>query len=161
MMDSIGLRKAALGDQNHVLAILDEAAGWLNTIGVEQWPFPFPRVVVQRDFEQNTVWLASIDGEIIATASILLTDPLFWGDLGRDAWHLHRFAVRRHVAGVGRTVLSLIEHEAVRSGVESILPVPRIPSIAVNWTLTSGLPPASIRRCLSRSYTGPSAASSS
>jgi hypothetical protein len=110
------LRKARGADLEDVLEILDEASSWLAGRGIQQWPSPFPRATIEHDFEHNTVWLASVDRHPVATLSILTTDPLFWGDVNGNAWYLHRFAIRRSVAGIGSAVLELIEHEAARSG---------------------------------------------
>lgn len=118
--DQLRLRAAVRADLNDVIAILSEAARWLADRGIQQWPSPFPRAVVESDFEENCVWVATIDATIIATASILQHDPLFWGDLGGDAWYLHRLAIRREFAGSGRTILSLIEQEAVKGGAECV-----------------------------------------
>lgn len=120
LIDELGLRVAAESDLDEVLAILSESASWLARIGVEQWPSPFPRSAVENDFKHHTVWLATIGSATIATASILAHDPMFWGDLGGKAWYLHRFAVRRDFAGVGRTILELIEREAVVRDVEYV-----------------------------------------
>jgi GNAT superfamily N-acetyltransferase len=115
-MDGFSVRQAIAGDLYVVLAILDEAAEWLITRGIHQWPSPFPQVVVERDFEFNTVWLASLDGHPVATASILESDPLLWG-AADNAWYLHRLAIRRHAAGTGRQLLHWIERQAVQSGI--------------------------------------------
>ena len=80
----------------------DEAAAWLASLGVEQWPSPFPRAVVERDFECHTIWLATVAGEAIATASVLMNDPMFRGGTGGNAWYLYRFAVRRKAGGTDR-----------------------------------------------------------
>ena len=117
-MDQLRLRKAVDRDRECVLAILDEAASWLGTIGVAQWPSPFSRTTVERDFEQNEVWLAATGERVVGTISVLKKDRMFWGDLDGDAWYLHRLAIRRNVAGCGRSVLALIEGEARHRGVE-------------------------------------------
>jgi hypothetical protein len=115
-MDQLTLRRATEADVEEVLAILDEAACWLASIGVQQCPSPFPRPVVERDLEHNAVWLASHGAHPVATASVLTRDQTFWGDVGGSAWYLHRLAIRRDVAGSGRSVLELIECEEARSG---------------------------------------------
>ncbi len=119
-VDDLMLRRAADSDREDVLEILDEAAQWLASIGVRQWPSPFPRVTVDRDLEHNAVWIAVLGGRTVATASVLTTDPLFWGDVGGDAWYLHRLAIRRSVAGLGAAVLELVEREAATTGVECV-----------------------------------------
>jgi GNAT superfamily N-acetyltransferase len=111
------VRRARTVDIEAVLAILDEAAHWLASRGIQQWLSPFPRVVVERDFESHTVWLASHDGYPIATASTLRRDPMFWGDLTDNAWYLHRLAIRRNWAGAGSQILERIEGQARMSGV--------------------------------------------
>ena len=119
-MGDLRLRRAVKSDRGDVLQILDEAARWLSSIEIQQWPLPFPRVTVDGDFEQNTVWLAELDGKTVATASILTKDPMFWGDVRGNAWYLHRLAIRRSVAGTGARVLALLESEATQRGVEWI-----------------------------------------
>ncbi len=89
-------------------------------IGVQQWPSPFPRIVVERDLQHDTVWLVALDQRPIATASVLANDPMFWGDLCGTAWYLHRLAIRRSAAGIGRAVLELIEDQAVNSGMKCV-----------------------------------------
>ena len=78
-MDELRVRKATRDDVPDVLAILDEAAQWLASIGVEQWPSPFPRIVLERDLQHGTIWLVTLDQRPIATASVLTNDPMFWG----------------------------------------------------------------------------------
>ena len=116
----VSLRTADVTDREVILDILDEAASWLEARGVKQWPSPFPRSTVDHDLRHNTVLLAALDGDTIATASILTEDPMFWGDLRGSAWYLHRFAVQRRGAGVGHAVLSEIEAAGVESGVDYV-----------------------------------------
>jgi hypothetical protein len=119
-MNRLTLRKANQESREVVLAILDEAAWWLQIRGIQQWPSPFPRSVVDYDLEYNSVWLALLGESTVGTASILKTDPMFWGDVGGDSWYLHRFAIRRQVAGAGREILGLIEGEACLAGATSV-----------------------------------------
>jgi hypothetical protein len=107
-------------DVDAVLALLNEASAWLIGRGIQQWPSPFPRTVVERDLKTHAVWLATIDGRPIATASTLTSDPMFWGDQPDSAWYLHRLARCRDVSGGGRQLLRWVELQATRSGVKYV-----------------------------------------
>jgi predicted N-acetyltransferase YhbS len=115
---ALTIRRAIDNDVDAVIAILSEAATWLLARGIRQWPSPFPRQLVEHDIKNNKVWLATHQGQDIATASLIRSDPMFWGDHSVNAWYLHRFAVRRSTAGVGHNFLRWIEGQAISSGVQ-------------------------------------------
>ena len=52
---------AEVGD---VLAVLDEAAAWLRTSGVEQWPDRFEPAWVEPAIDRGETWLARLDGAV-------------------------------------------------------------------------------------------------
>jgi GNAT superfamily N-acetyltransferase len=74
---------------------------WVAELGFPQWPFPFPRAEVAAAIERNEVYVAEVDGEPVATATILADDPVYWGERPPDALYVHRLAVRRDHAGRG------------------------------------------------------------
>jgi len=86
-----------------VLAILDEAAGWLASRGVEQWPARFRPEWVVEQVAAGYTWLAWVDGAAVGTVTLDWDDPL-WTD-GIGAGYVHRLAVRRGAAGLGRALL--------------------------------------------------------
>lgn len=112
-MPELQVRRAT-GDEVEVVAgVLDGAAQWLRDRGIEQWPVPFPRRVIERDLGRGAVWIAERGDRVVGTVTILDEDPLFWGDQPADAWYVHRLAVRRDAAGDGAAILAWVERRAV------------------------------------------------
>src|SRR5262245_41097235 len=87
------LRRATPADLSGVLALLADAAGWLNALGVRQWPaggFPAERieplisggVLYVLDAEDETAGVMALDDH---------ADPEFWmpGDRPRSALYVH------------------------------------------------------------------------
>lgn len=97
------LRTAQESDLAAVLAVLDEAAARLAVQGVVQWPASFTRALLEPAFAAGQVWLAEQQGAPVATFTLAWSDVL-WPDDGA-AGYLHRFAVRRSVAGLGCALL--------------------------------------------------------
>lgn len=97
------VRRAAPDEGATVLAVLDDAAGWLAGRGVVQWPGSFRPEWIEPGLSAGDVWLVERAGSVVATLTLRWTDPL-WPDDGR-AGYLHRFAVRRAAAGLGRSLL--------------------------------------------------------
>lgn len=100
------VRRARHGDAPAVLAVLDDAAGWLAGRGVVQWPQTFRPEWIEPALRAGEVWLAQVDGDAVATLTLQWVDPL-WPDDGR-AGYLHRFAVRRTAAGLGSQLLEWV-----------------------------------------------------
>jgi GNAT superfamily N-acetyltransferase len=88
-----------------VLGILDEAAAWLWSRGIRQWPEHFePQWVLPR-LEAGETWLAWSGHEAVGTFA-LQWDDVAWSDHhDDDAGYVHRLAVRRSAAGLGRRLL--------------------------------------------------------
>ena len=78
--DALAVVRALPSDQEVVVAILDEAATWLNARGISQWPSPFPSDIVAKDIACGRAWLATLGGEPVGTVTLLDSDRLFWGD---------------------------------------------------------------------------------
>ena len=106
------VRRASTSDQDTILAILDEAARWLQSRGVSQWPAPFPSEVVVNDVACGRAWLATIGADPVGAVTLQDSDPRFWGDAAGSAVYVHRLAVRRSCAGLGRHILTWIESYA-------------------------------------------------
>jgi GNAT superfamily N-acetyltransferase len=98
-----------------VLAILAEATAWLKTKSILQWPDRFPRSVVDANVESGSLFVATEDSFIVATVTLLWSDPSFWGDRD-DAGFVHRLVVRRTHPGLGRTVLDWAADQARSRG---------------------------------------------
>lgn len=57
----VTLRRATGECMNDVLAVLDEAAGWLNTRGISQWPSRFEAAWVEEAISRGETWLVCVD----------------------------------------------------------------------------------------------------
>lgn len=88
----IAFRRADPGQVADVLAVLDEAAGWLHARGVGQWPEPFEAAWVQDAISRGETWLAVAGDEITATITLDWSDPI-WDDTPCAAGYLHRAAL--------------------------------------------------------------------
>ncbi len=96
-------RRAEPGQEDEVLAVLDESAAWLVAQGVRQWPGRFERAWIEPAILRGETWLVEVEGEVAATVTLDWADAL-WEDDGQ-AGYVHRMAVRRHAAGLGAEVL--------------------------------------------------------
>ena len=99
------LRQASAEDLAAVLGILDEAAAWLWSRGIRQWPEYFePQWVLPR-LEAGETWLAWSAGEAVGTFTLQWDDAAWSDHHDDDAGYVHRLAVRRSAAGLGRALL--------------------------------------------------------
>jgi hypothetical protein len=103
--------------------ILEEAAVWGGSDGRTTWPmgwFVDPagagRARLHKDIESGSLYIAWLDGKSASTFALLDTDPLLWPAAGDEALYLHRFAVRRTAAGVGRRAIEWMVGEVRRRG---------------------------------------------
>jgi GNAT superfamily N-acetyltransferase len=114
-----------------VLDVLTDAAAWLRSRGVAQWPARFPTDWVTPTIEAGETWLAEIGGEIVGSLVVQWDDPLFWAGYARDAGYLHRLAVRRHGGGLGARLLLWAEDHAAAAGKKYL----RLDCVASNESL--------------------------
>ena len=97
----MNVRAAVPDDADLVGGLLDDATAWVQGLGFPQWPLPFPRNEVAAAIERNEVFVAEVDGEPVATVTILDDDRAFWGERPPDALYVHKLAVRRDRSGRG------------------------------------------------------------
>ncbi len=87
------------------LDILEEAAQWLTSRGIDQWSPGSFRVgrcqSIVNHLNQGEVYLALLEGEAIGTLTLQWSDKLIWGDMPEDAGYVHSLAIRRARAGMG------------------------------------------------------------
>jgi predicted N-acetyltransferase YhbS len=117
----VNVRRAQQEDALTVAGLLDEATVWVNDLGFSQWPLPFPRDQLVAAIDRGEVYVVeSEDGEAVATVSMLLDDPLYWGDQPPDAIYVHKLAVRRDRAGrgIGAAIVEWANAEAAEAGRE-------------------------------------------
>ena len=110
---------AAPGQAGEVLAVLDEAAAWLQGRGVEQWPSRFEQSWVEGADRRGETWLALAGGTVRGTVTLDYGDPV-WDDLPAAALYVHRMAVRRSAAGLGTVILRWAAGVAREQGREAL-----------------------------------------
>jgi GNAT superfamily N-acetyltransferase len=113
----IDVRPAAPEDVDAVVDVLAEVSAWLRTMGIRQWPDRFAVDFFDGYVRRGELYVATIgDGTgIVGTVTLQWSDPPFWGER-QDAGFVHRLAVRRSYAGLGRTLLDWAEQKAVERG---------------------------------------------
>ena len=102
-----------------VLEILNEAAGWLRSKGIDQWQSRyFTRSLLLEGIGRGEVYLARQDNRVIGTITLQWSDAMFWGDDVMDAGYFHRLAVKRECAGngLGRVLVEWAENRAKAAG---------------------------------------------
>jgi ribosomal protein S18 acetylase RimI-like enzyme len=95
------MRLTEPADAGAVLDLLSEAATWTAANGRANWPARFPTAIVERGIERGELFVAELDGELVATLALQWSDRRFWGEQPPDAGYVHRLAVRRAHAGRG------------------------------------------------------------
>ncbi|MFW5415351.1 GNAT family N-acetyltransferase [Nocardiopsis sp. CNT-189] len=106
------VRNADCADVPRVAEMMAEASSWLTSQGSDQWQYPPPVNVIERDVEARTLYVVLREGEVIAAATIdRNADPDFWeaGDRPEDALYVHKMAIDRAWAGrkLGASLLDL------------------------------------------------------
>ncbi|MFL6020082.1 MAG: GNAT family N-acetyltransferase [Gaiellaceae bacterium] len=112
------VRRCQAGDVARVADLLDEATAWVGERGYEQWPLPFPHDELAAAIERGEVYLAEIDGDAVATVTLLWDDPTYWGDRPADAAYVHKLAVSRACAGqrIGSAIVDWADATAAAAG---------------------------------------------
>jgi GNAT superfamily N-acetyltransferase len=98
-----------------VADILAEASTWLQAKGIAQWPARFPAEFLLGCTRRGELYVATDAGAVVGTVTLQWSDPPFWGDRD-DAGFVHRLAVRRSQAGLGRAVLAWVEGQVAQRG---------------------------------------------
>jgi len=102
---ALDISPATLDDADTVRSLLGEVSEWLIARGLRQWPAEFPDEWFVPALEAGHTWLAHRDREPVATITLQWDDEVVWGVRPPDAGYVHRLAVRRAAAGVGRELL--------------------------------------------------------
>ena len=102
-MGTIAVRQASASDAAIVQEMLEEAAGWVDALGVIMWDeSELGPGRVESEVAAGQFFIADMDGETAGAVRFQLEDPLFWPDLTRDdSAYLHRLVVRRRFKGKG------------------------------------------------------------
>lgn len=113
------VRRATPEDVGTVVDILAEAAKWLASRGICQWPeHGFPASDVAERIKREEMHLVYLAGEPVATIAIDWADSYFWAFTDDDAVYVHRLAVRRQWAGqqIGERLLDWAADQAIAAG---------------------------------------------
>jgi ribosomal protein S18 acetylase RimI-like enzyme len=116
----VNVRRCQAEDVAAVGALLDEATVWVGERGYEQWPLPYPREEIAAAIERGEVYLAELNGEAVATVTLLWDDPTYWPDRPPDAAYVHKLAVSRACAGqrIGSAIVDWADRTASAAGRE-------------------------------------------
>jgi predicted N-acetyltransferase YhbS len=114
----VNVRRARPEDASTVAELLDEATRWVNDLGYEQWPLPFPRDELAAAIDRAEVFVVEEEGDAVATVTLLSDDPMYWGERPADALYVHKLAVRRDRSGrgIGAAIVAWANAEAVEAG---------------------------------------------
>jgi hypothetical protein len=134
---------AAPGQVGDVLAVLDEAAAWLEGRGVGQWPPRFEASWVEGAVQRGETWLAMAGGTVSGTVTLDRRDPVWDAVPGAAALYVHRMAVRRPAAGLGAVILGWAAGVACQQGREAL----RLDCVASNGRLRAYYEAAGFVHC--------------
>lgn len=119
--------QAQPSDLAAITDILEEAASWIASLGIDQWqPGSFLNTSSQKRIAQNIghgeVYLAFYNGQAIGTITVqegsAFDEELWSYETLQDALYVHRLAVRRAFAGkgIGYVLLKWAEQLAANTG---------------------------------------------
>lgn len=134
-MGGIEAVQARNPDLDAILSILEEAARWLASRGIEQWgPGTFSRERLGDRIERGEMYLFRLNGRPVGTMALQWSDEETWGDVPDDAGYVHGLAIRRDEAGkgLGRELLRWAEDRAAAAGKEYLRLDCRAESRALN-----------------------------
>ena len=105
-MTPVTVRQAVPTDAAAVQDMLDEAARWVDALGVVMWDEgELVPGRVDREIAAGQFFIAEIDGDPAGAVRFQLEDRLFWPDLaGEDSAFIHRLVVRRQYKGHGVSI---------------------------------------------------------
>ncbi len=102
----VTLRPAEPDELDAVFDILQDAAAWLVSRGIDQWPSPIPeveRLPLARHIAEGDLYLARLQpvGRAVGTLYFRWIDPELWHDEKGEAGYVHSLAIHRSVRGFG------------------------------------------------------------
>ena len=118
-MNAYEIRKAAIGEASTVIALLKEAAAWLQKNDINQWGFLLEGgedEEIRQAIKDNATYVACQNDEIIATFTLYSQqsewDQHVWEtEENSGVLYLHRLAVRPQFmkSGIGKEILKRID----------------------------------------------------
>ena len=112
----MNVKPARPEEVDEVVAVLSEAAAWLRSRGIEQWPHPYPAEWVAASIKRGETYLARENGAAAGTITLRWADRAFWGEQPPVAGYVHGLAVRREFAGRGSELLEWAEGQVREAG---------------------------------------------
>ena len=114
---SVEICLATSAELDDVLDILNEAARWLASRGINQWPTDgFPRELIADDISRGEVYVARHERRAVGTFTLQWSDELFWPGAAEAAGYIHRIAVRRDARGLGTELIEYAERATAATG---------------------------------------------
>ncbi|WP_067714561.1 GNAT family N-acetyltransferase [Nocardia yamanashiensis] len=109
------IRPAQPDEAEIILDLLAEAAGWLRSRGIDQWPQRFPTSSVRHQIVSREALLVFDANNPVATVVVADTNTEFWKTDSTSAYYISRLAVARQAAGagLGHRILDWITDRAV------------------------------------------------
>jgi len=114
---TVDIGPATHDDLDNVLDILREAARWLASREIHQWPVDgFSYDMIAADVSRGEVFIAKQGSFGVGTFTLQWIDEVFWPGASNDAGYVHRIAVRRDARGFGVALLKFAETVASGAG---------------------------------------------
>jgi GNAT superfamily N-acetyltransferase len=116
---TLTVRPARAEDAETVAGILEEAAHWLTSRGIDQWRMgDWLRPLLAERIGRGEVYLAWLGDQPVATLTLQWSDEQTWGAMPDDAGYLHSLAVWRAYGGqgIGLALLGWAERTAAMAG---------------------------------------------
>jgi GNAT superfamily N-acetyltransferase len=104
------IERATAAELPEVLQLLNDAAAWLHSRGLDQWPDGFSAVRISPMVARQEVWLARENGRPVGTVTLSAeADPDFWtaAESRQPALYVSKLAISRTDAGAGLGALLL------------------------------------------------------
>jgi GNAT superfamily N-acetyltransferase len=116
-MVAVTVRQAQALDAPVVQDLLDEAARWVDALGVIMWDeSELDPGRVDAEVAAGQFFIAEVDGDPAGAIKFQLEDQLFWPDLVHDdSAFVHRLVVRRRYKGQGVST-ALLQWAVRRAG---------------------------------------------
>jgi ribosomal protein S18 acetylase RimI-like enzyme len=114
---SVEITPAVPADIDDVLDVLNQAARWLASRGINQWRVNgFPRELIAGSISRGEVYVARHDRRAVGTFTLQWSDELFWPGASEAAGYIHRIAVRREARSLGTVLLKFAERITAATG---------------------------------------------
>ena len=103
MTGGVTVRQAQVSDAGIIQEMLEEAAHWVDALGVVMWDEgELAAGRVAGEIAAGLFFVGEIGGEPAGTLRFQIDDRIFWPDLnGDDSAFIHRLVVRRRYRGLG------------------------------------------------------------